>query len=313
MNVLITGGAGFIGSSVADRLLESGNKIMIIDNYETGKKENNTRHSSLNIVEGSITDKTLVEKVFREFVPEIVVHAAASYKDPLNWEHDISTNVSGMLNLIRSSIQNSVKKFIYLQTSLCYGLKSQENPITLDHPLLNSSMYGLSSYAVSKTTAELYLAMSGLNFTSFRLANVYGPRNLSGPLPTFFHRMTNDLKCTVVNTRRDFIYIDDVVEVIVKSAYGEGKRKYYHISTGKDHSIKELYGLTSKELGKKTNAEEKKMGKDDVATILLDPSETKRDFDWAAKVTLEEGVRRTIAWYRKNPVHQTYTHLKNIN
>jgi UDP-glucose 4-epimerase len=313
MNVLITGGAGFIGSSVADKLLELGNKIMIIDNYETGKKENNTQHSSLYVVEGSVTDKTLIEKTFRQFAPEIIIHAAASYKDPLNWEHDIFTNVSGVLNLIKYSTENGIKKFIYLQTSLCYGLKPQENIITLDHPLLNGGLQGLSSYAISKTTAELYLAMSNLNFTSFRLANVYGPRNLSGPLPTFFHRITSDLKCTIVDTRRDFIYIDDVVEVLVKSVYGKGNRKYYHISTGKDYSIRDLYELASKELGKKTASEEKKKGKDDVTTILLDPSETKQDFTWAPMVTLNEGVRRTIAWYRKNPINQTYTHLKNIN
>src|SRR5207244_3821868 len=117
------------------------------------------------------------------FKPEIVVHAAASYKDPENWKEDVLTNVLGTSNVVKESIKSHVKRVIYFQTSLCYG-KPQTAPITLEHRVNPES-----SYAISKTAAEQYIALSGLDFISFRLANVYGPRNISGPLPTFFKRL----------------------------------------------------------------------------------------------------------------------------
>ena len=96
-------------------------------------------------------------------------------------------------------------------------------PIPLDHPILP----GDSSYAISKTASEQYIALSGIDFVSFRLANAYGPRNLSGPLPTFYHRLTNDLKCFVMDTRRDFMYVQDLIDVAMMAVDGKGERGYY--------------------------------------------------------------------------------------
>ncbi len=309
MKILITGGAGFIGSSVADRLLEQGHKVLVLDNYQTGKKENNASHPNLTVVEGSVADEKLVTKIFSEFLPEIVLHAAASYKDPDNWEEDISTNIIGTINIARAAKSVQAKKLIYLQTSLCYGLSPLEKPVSTKHPMLS----GGSSYAVSKTTGELYLELSGQEFISFRLANIYGPRNLSGPLPTFFNRLTNTLACTIVNTKRDFVFIDDVVRLIQKAISGKITLGNYHIATGKDHSIKELFDLTLKYMQiNNPKAEESKMRPDDVQTILLDASQTKNDFGWQAETTLEEGVKKTIQWYKLNSLSETYTHLKNF-
>ena len=91
--------------------------------------------------------------------------------------------------------------------------------------------------------------MGGLDFLSFRLANAYGPRNLSGPLPTFYHRLTNNKPCFVMDTRRDFIYIDDLVAVVMKAIDGQGTSGYYHVSSGSDYAIKELFDATVKALG----------------------------------------------------------------
>ena len=294
MKVLITGGAGFIGSSVSDFLLKEGHLVLVIDNYQTGNPENNSQHTNLSIVEGSISDAQLVKTTFNKFLPDVVLHAAASYKDPTNWEEDVTTNIIGSLNIIRSAEQSKVKKIIYLQTSLCYGLHPIENPI--------------------KTTAEQYLELSKLEFISFRLANVYGPRNLSGPLPTFFHRLSQGLNCTIVNTRRDFIFIDDVVSVITKAISGKGTNKYYHISSGSEHSIKELFNYTQKHIGfqSKSIIKEKEMGADDVASILLDSTQTKNDFEWNTQTEFEEGVKKTINWYKQHRLTKTYTHLNNI-
>ena len=100
-----------------------------------------------------------------------------------------------------------------------YGINPIKTSISLTHPLFGGMFSGVSSYAISKTSGEQYLELSGQKFISLRLANVYGPRNLSGPLPAFFYRLSNNLICNIVDSRRDFIFIDDVVDVM-KEKYG---------------------------------------------------------------------------------------------
>jgi len=313
MKVLITGGAGFIGSHLADKLLAEGNQVLVIDNYQTGRRDNLTPQSNLTVIEGTIADSSVVNRTFEEFQPEHVVHAAASYKDPENWIEDAMTNVVGTVNVVKASKKFAIKRMIYFQTSLCYGLHPLEQPITLNHPLFSGKSAGGSSYAISKTTAEQYIELSGLDFISFRLANAYGPRNLSGPLPTFFHRLTSNKPCFVMDTRRDFIYIDDLVEVVVKALRGAGNRGYYHISSGSDYSIKELFDATVKALGIKLekDVEVRSRSEDDVYTILLDPSKIAKDFQWKTKTPLEEGIKAAIVWYKEHGILQTFTHLKN--
>ena len=314
MKVLITGGAGFIGSHIAERLIARGDRVLVIDNYSTGRRDNLSPHPNLTVVEGTIADRETVDRVYGEFQPGQVVHAAASYKDPENWVEDALTNVLGTVNIVKASRQHSVKRFIYFQTSLCYGLHPLEQPITLNHPLFSGKFSGGSSYALSKTAGEQYIEFAGLDFISFRLANAYGPRNLSGPLPTFFHRLTTGKPCFVMDTRRDFIYIDDLVEVVMKALQGMGQKGFYHISSGSDYSIRELFDATLKDLGiiLEKNVEVRKRGEDDVFTILLDPSKIQKDFQWKVSTPLEVGIQKTIAWYKKFGISQTFTHLKTL-
>jgi UDP-glucose 4-epimerase len=314
VKILITGGAGFIGSTLSDLLLEEGNSVLILDNYQTGKKENNILHPKLKIIEGSISNFSLVNMVFLDFKPDYVVHAAASYKDPTNWTEDLETNIQGTINVINCSRNLNIKKFIYLQTSLCYGLKPLENPISLSHPLFNGEFSGGSSYAISKTAAEQYIALSGLNFLSFRLANVYGPRNASGPIPTFYSRMQNNLSCKIVNSSRDFIFVKDVVNIIYKGLILNETKGYYHIATGKNIKISEVYNLICKHFhtNKIKLGEEVEPGIDDVASIALDPSKTIKDFNWSVTTGFEEGLEITLKWYAENKIQKTFTHLKNL-
>jgi UDP-glucose 4-epimerase len=308
MKVMITGGAGFIGSHIADRLLARGDKVLVIDNYSTGRRDNLKAHSNLTVIEGTIADSKLVNKLFDDFLPDLVVHAAASYKEPDNWYEDTMTNTLGSVIVVQASRRAAVKRLIYFQTSLCYGLHPLEQPITLTHPLYPEG----SSYAITKTAAENFIVLSGLNFISFRLANAYGPRNLSGPLPTFYHRLTNNKPCFVMDTRRDFIYVQDMVDIVMKAIDGKGSKGVYHISSGSDYSIKELFDATVKALGIKLSAavEERPRSPDDVYTILLDPSKTIHDFAWKVTTPLETGVRKAIEWYKVYGITQTYTHLK---
>jgi UDP-glucose 4-epimerase len=311
MKVLITGGAGFIGSHLADRLLARGDEVLAIDNYATGRRDNLTPHKNLKIVEGTIADEHLVQEAYDTFKPEQVVHAAASYKDPNNWTEDSRTNVLGTANIIQASQRSGVRRLIYFQTALCYGLHPIEQPITLSHPIRPEG----SSYAISKTAGEHYISLSGLDFLSFRLANAYGPRNLSGPLPTFYQRLANDKKCFVMDTRRDFIFVADLVDVVVKALDGKGEKGYYHISSGSDYAIKELYDATIRALGivEKEQVEVRDRNPDDVFSILLDPSKTNRDFSWKASTPLIDGVSLAIDYYKKFGISETYTHLKGVS
>lgn len=308
MKILITGGAGFIGSHLSDALLAKGNDVVVIDNYSTGRRDNLTPHPKLKIIEGSIVDESLLLKTFDESKPDVVIHAAAAYKDPENWEEDAKTNVLGTTYVVKACMKHAVKRLIYFQTALCYGLHPLEQPITLTHPIISDG----SSYAISKTAGEQYIALSNLDFISFRLANAYGPRNLSGPLPTFFHRLTNDKPCFVMNTRRDFIYIQDLIDVVLKAIDGKGSKGYYHISSGSDYSIKELFDETIAAMGitLKEPVEERERNPDDVLSILLDPSKTNKDFDWKVTTPLSTGVKAAIEYYKEFGIEQTFTHLK---
>ena len=310
MKILITGGAGFIGSHLTDRLLSEGHEILVIDNFQTGRRNNLKPHARLKVTEGTIADSDLVDRIFQGFEPTHVVHAAASYKDPENWVEDALTNVVGTIHVLKAAKKIPVQRFIYFQTSLCYGLQPLEQPITLDHPIRS----GGSSYAISKTGAEQYIELSGLDYLSFRLANAYGPRNLSGPLPTFYQRLSGGKSCFVVDTRRDFIFIDDLIEVVVRALNGQGNKGTYHISTGKDYSIKELFDAAVGALGIKLEkpVEVRPRNPDDVFTILIDPSKTNRDFGWKASTPLEAGIKRAIEWYKAHGLSQTFTHLKPL-
>jgi UDP-glucose 4-epimerase len=307
MKVLITGGSGFIGSHLADRLLGEGHQVLVIDNFATGRRDNLTEQDGLTIVEASIADADALQDAYASFGPECVVHAAASYKDPDNWPEDVRTNSLGTVNVVKATQQAGVDRLIYFQTALCYGTRPLEQPITLDHPIRPDS-----SYAISKTAGEQYIELSGLDFVSFRLANAYGPRNISGPLPTFHHRLTEGKPCFVMDTRRDFIYVDDLVNVVMQAVIDGVGHRHYHVSTGSDYAIKELFDATVEAEGitLDEDVEVRPRGEDDAYTILLDPSRVRADFGWDVSVPLEEGVARAIAYYREFGISETYTHLR---
>lgn len=308
MRVLITGGAGFIGSHVADRLLSRGDEVLVIDNFATGRRDNLETRRGLTLIEGTIADPELVDRAFGQCNPEIVVHAAASYKDPSNWREDARTNVLGTTNVVNAASTSGARRLIYFQTALCYGLHPVEQPITLAHPVRPEG----SSYAISKTAGEQYVMLSDLDFISFRLANAYGPRNISGPLPTFFQRLTSGKPCFVMDTRRDFVFVDDLVDVVIKAVDGIGGKGTYHISSGSDYAIKELFDetLQALKISLADPVEVRPRNPDDVFSILLDPTKTCNDFSWRASTPLSEGVRRAIAYYSDKGIAETFTHLK---
>ena len=307
MKIGITGGAGFIGSHLAERLLGDGHEVLAVDDFDTGSPVNLDDHPGLTLVEGSIVDADLVLESFSSFGPDVVVHAAASYKDPDAWAKDMLVNGVGTANVVRAAQDAGVERLVYFQTALCYGVHPIEQPISLDHPIRPDS-----SYAISKTAGEQVIAMSGLDFVSFRLANAYGPRNLSGPLPTFYQRLTEGRPCFVMDTRRDFIFVHDLLDAVIPAVVDGRGHGVYHASSGSDYPIEDLFRAVLRALGRDPDeeVEVRPRTEDDAATILLDPARIQEDFGWSPSTPLDEGVAAAVAWYGEHGVTQAYTHLK---
>lgn len=306
MRVLISGIAGSLGSNIAERLLVQGNEIVGIDNFATGSADAVPEQRGLRFVEGSIADAELLKALFESFKPDVVVHSAASYKDPDDWREDIATNVQGTASMVRASLATGVKRFINFQTALCYG-RSQERPVGLSHPLMP-----FTSYGISKAAGELYLMSSGLPYVSLRMASVYGPRHYVGPIPTFYKRLKAGQKCFATDTRRDYVAMSDFLDLFDRIIVEGAPTGVYHLSTGEDISIKEIFDAVAEGIGLKLDApvEVRPQAPDDVSSILLDPSQTKKDFGWAPKIPFREGLRELIAWYDTHGVEQTFSHLR---
>lgn len=309
MKVFVTGGAGQIGSTVIDMLLARGDTVMAIDNYATGRRDNLTPHPDLNFVEGSIVDGRLIDSLFSGFKPDVVVHTAASYKDPEDWENDALVNTVGSANIAKACRTYKAGRLIYFQTALCYGTRPEQQPIPLDHPINPVN----SSYAISKTAGEHYVQFSGVDWVTFRLANVFGPRTVSGPLPIFYQRLSQGKKCFITPARRDFVSADDLARVVTKAVDGQGHGTY-HFSSGKDVAIKEVYDavVRAMKFNDYPEPELKPLAPDDAPSILLDPSRTFADFGSITFTPMEKVIADSILHYQEHGVEGGFTHLKDL-
>lgn len=310
MKIFVSGAAGQVGSHVVDESLSRGDEVVGVDNFETGRAEHVAKNNRYQFIQGSIGDSALINKVFDEFKPDVVVHTAAAYKDPDDWVTDVHTNTMGMVNLVSASKRVGVRRFVYFQTALIYGVKPDENPVSLNHPRRVDN----SSYSISKGAAEDYLVLSGLDYVTFRLANVVGPRNVSGPLPIFFQRLSEGKKCFVTPARRDFVFVGDLVKAVIRAADGIGSGAY-HFSSGGDVAIIELYNAVVKAMGitEYPEPEHRELSPDDAPSILLDPSRTIADFGKIDFTPLETTVWNAVKYYQEFGVTGGYTHLKSNN
>lgn len=307
MKVFVTGGAGQVGSTVVDMLAKRGDDVLAIDNFATGRRDNFTGSAKVKLIEDTIVDGALIDRLFAEFKPEVVIHTAASYKDPEDWGTDALVNAAGTANIAKASRNHKVGRLIYFQTALCYGTKPTQSPIRLDHSINPVN----SSYAISKTAGEHYVQFSGVDWVTFRLANVIGPRNVSGPLPIFFERLSQSKRCFVTPARRDFCYAGDLARTVIQAVQGKGHGTY-HFSSGKDVAIRELYDAVVKamQLNTRPEPEMKPLGPDDAPSILLDPSRTFTDYGNIEFTPLEEIARLAVTHWRDHGVQGGYTHLK---
>lgn len=308
MKIFVSGSAGQVGSHIVDSAISRGDEVVGLDNFETGRRVHLARDARYRFVQGSIGDAKLVSELLEGFRPDVIVHTAASYKDPDDWRADVETNIRGMVNLVSGAREFGISRFIYFQTALIYGVKPDENPVTLQHPRKVDN----SSYSISKGAGEDYLTLSGLDSVTFRLANVIGPRNVSGPLPIFYQRLSEGKRCFVTPARRDFVYVGDLVNAVMRAIDGTGHGTY-HFSSGTDVPIIDLYNEVVRALGMNEYPEPelRSLSPDDAPSILLDPSRTFRDFGPIQFTPLETTVWNAVAYYREHGVSGGFTHLRS--
>lgn len=304
MRILITGGAGCLGSNLLEFFLPLGIEVMSIDNYATGKEEVLPDMPNFYKITGTVSDKALIDDCFDKFAPTHVIHSAASYKDPEDWHGDAQVNIEGTINIVRASDRLKVKKLVYFQTALCYG-RPQQIPIPISH-----SLNPFTSYGVSKTTGEKYVFMGKTPAVSLRLANVTGPRLAIGPIPTFYKRIKEGKSCFCSDTVRDFLDMSDFISLMEIIMFKNTSSGIFNVSTGEGHSIREIFDIVAQYL--KISPPEPPTvpcGSDDVPAVVLDPKETEQAFEWKAQVSFRDTIFNMLKWYDDFGVNDVYSHL----
>ena len=306
MRILITGGAGCLGSNLVERYVAARHEVLAIDNFATGSREVLPAVKGLEVVEGTIADDALVEHCFDSFRPTHVIHSAAAYKDPDDWVEDARTNVLGSINVGEAARRHGAGRLINFQTALCYG-RPHQVPIRVDHPV-----QPFTSYGISKTAGEQYLMMLGnVPVVSLRLANVTGPRLAIGPIPTFYKRLKAGQGCFCSDAMRDFLDMEDFFAVMDAALDEEAPTGVFNVSTGEGHTIKEVFDVVAKHLGIELDSPVPVVppAADDVPAVVLDPSHTRSELGWQASVGFVESIRRTLSWYDEHGVGAVFSHL----
>lgn len=307
MKILVTGGAGFIGSHVVDAYTAGGHEVGIIDNLSTGVKEN--INPKAKFWQGSVTDKDFVNRVINGFKPEVLNHHAAhihvgrSVADPL---FDATVNIDGTINLMQALVKaGSCKKVIFASTGgAMYGNK--QTPFTED-----MTETPLSPYGVSKRAAELYLGFYreqyGIKFTALRYANVYGPRQNphgeAGVVSIFAKNILGN-KQPVINGNgkqtRDYVYVEDAAAAnelaLAKDASG-----IFNIGTGVETDVNEIFRLVNQEFGADWQEVHGPPRPGEQETSSLSFDKAKGELGWEPRVKLTEGIKMTVEWFKKNP------------
>jgi len=298
----VTGGAGFIGSGVVDRLISKGYSVVVLDNFYSGRIENLKRHLSCDgfrLVEGDVRDGKAVRDAMRGV--DAVIHLAAlidvegSVTDPLE-THDV--NVNGTLNLLYEAVKHGVKRFLFASSAAVYG-DGDSLPLREDSPLRP-----VSPYAASKVAAEHYCSAFfrsyGLGTVILRYFNVYGPRQEHNPyggvITRFLYNALSDKPLVVFGDGeqcRDFVHVDDVVEatlLALKSDNAVGE--VFNVCTGKPTAISELANIAVEVVGKSVQVTHSKPRKGDVKRNYGDPSKAEKALGFVAMVSLRNGLEQ---------------------
>jgi UDP-glucose 4-epimerase len=304
VRILVTGGAGFIGSHVVDGFRAAGHEVAVVDDLSTGNQVN--LDPSVKLYQHDIRDPSL-EDVFADFKPEVVDHHAAQANVPaslLDPVHDASINVLGGLNLLRLSAQHGVRKFIYVSSGgAMYGEPDpQDLPVKETAPVRPLSPYGASKGAL-EAWLGVYQRTFGLEYTILRYANIYGPRQSireeGAVVAVFALRMAADQPLTIDGTgtqTRDFVYVGDCVTANV-AALDRGSNVAVNIGTGRETSIREIFDAMAEVAGYTHQPNFGPGRKGDVMRIVLNPALAHEKLGWQAAMPLHEGLARTYKFF----------------
>ena len=305
MKILVSGGAGFIGSNVVDAYVTAGHEVAVLDNLVTGREEN--INSAAKFYRADVRDVAQVQHAVADFKPEVVNHHAAqsevpkSVADPGN---DAAVNVVGGLNVLRACLDHSVRKVIFSSTGGALYGEPDIVPADEDHPIRPLSPYGTSKYAF-----EQYLATFGrtfgLTFTTLRYANVYGARQdffaeEGRVVAIFASRMIENKPVTIDgdgNQSRDMLHVGDIA-IANLAALERGDGGTFHISTGIPVTVNDLFRKLALLTEYKLEPQFGPARKGDVYRIALDNARAKAGLGWEPRIQLEEGLRLTVDYFR---------------
>jgi UDP-glucose 4-epimerase len=294
---VVTGGAGFIGSNLIDHLIKAGHKVIVLDNFVSGKRSNISHHKKKHVqtVKIDISKNTSLDKYFSG--ADYVFHLAGlaeiipSIKNPKKY---FFNNVLGTLNVVEAAKKAKVKKLIYAASSSCYGKPkifptSEKSKIDLKHP------YALTKYMGEELIMK-YASLFSMPNISFRFFNVYGPRlntssQYSAVMGTFLLQKRNNKPLTIVGDgkqTRDFIHVDDLINAFLKVAKSKSVNKIYNLGSGKRISI----NTVAKIFGGKKKYIPKRPG--EPKHSLADISKIKKEINWKPKISIEEGIKKLL-------------------
>jgi len=314
MRILVTGAAGFIGSNLVDKLLQTGHEIIAIDNfdpyYDRKIKEQNIAgardYSKFHFFEMDITDEESIKNLFQKFPCEMVIHIAAkagvrpSIEDPAGYYR---ANVLGTLTLLEACKEFSIKKFIFASTSSIYGNNKKvpfsENDF-VDHPI--------SPYAATKKACELlchnYYHLYGINIFSLRFFTVYGPRQRPDlAIYKFFKLISQNQPIPLYgdgSTSRDYTYIDDILDGMLKSIQKVNGYEIINLGESQTISLVGLVELIEKILGKNADRKFMPMQPGDVDRTFADISKAKKLLGYDPQTKVEEGLMKFYEWFKQN-------------
>lgn len=302
MNVLVTGGAGFIGSHVVDLLLKRGDKVTVVDNLSTGRRAN--LDPSALLVEMDLRSHDLAE-LFHQIQPEALFHLAAqasvavSVSSP---ELDAEVNILGTINVLEQCRATGVRSIVYSSTGGALYGEAQRLPCPEDAPVNTMSPYGASKYAAEQYV-KLYGRLHGQDYAILRYSNVYGPRQdpygEAGVVAIFVQRMLKGAELVVFgdgDQERDFIYVEDVARANLL-ALERGTGHSLNIGCGIGTTVNEIFRRLQGLIGYQKGPIYEAPRPGDIYRISLDPSRARQVLGWKPAVSLEEGLSRTVALF----------------
>ena len=305
--IIVTGGAGFIGSHLVDRLLGNGFEVTVIDNLSSGKLENINDHATkeaFHLVRGDIRNYNLVKKAVKE--ADAIFHEAAMSSWSDSWKSllDLNqVNINGTLTLLKTCIDSNVKRFIYASSASVYG----EANVQPQHEGLTPKP--ISPYGVSKLSAEQFVQvfhkLYGLETICLRYFNVYGLRQMYGPyssvITNFINRMLRNSRPIIYGDgeqTRDFTYVDDAVQANIKAAESPACG-IFNVSGGKRITINTLARMIMEKIGKNIEIIHTDPRPGDIMHSLADISRAGKHFNYKPEIDLETGIMETIKWFQK--------------